>query len=440
MPTINEMYRQAETGGDEVEVVPEFDRGRYYGVADQNAPSVGQMQDHNVSVFAECVRLRAERMAGAITGEMPGQSGFDVKRRLQDGSNEATDRDFPWRVLLRRPNPGWSGFRFWRWMHTVKDLQGHAEAIIERDEMGVPTSLWPVYPDWGTVRKRLDKKGGVDHYVFLFHDNAEEVKIEGRNLIRIEHPDPVQGGETQSLLERAAYELDTELESKEYERNLVKDGRPPSVYIKQDGGRGTVSASTRGQQEDEERMRQGHMGRNAYKVPVLSNAEFASIGLDPSDMQMLEARQMRKDDIFTITGVPPALYAKDPTNANVEAASKIFATKTLQPLAISTASTLTQQLERAFQVEEEGRLTVQAPNVVPVDETEQEQINQQRIKRGVPPQQVMEDQGEDVPEGQEEELARSYLPKGLQPAGQKGLGGLPAMPEDDEDRTAWELM
>jgi len=436
-----------EMGGEDVDVVPDWDQGRYYGIYDRSQPTPKEMRKHNVSVFAQMLQLRAERLAGAITGLMPGQSGFGVIRN-ERAEQVPVEDGHPWRLLIQRPNPGWSVFRFWRWMSLVKDLQGHADAVIERDSAGRPRHLWPLYPSWGRVTKRLDERGAVDVYLYRKTDQADPVRIQPQNMVRLEHPDPVAGGETASLLERGVYELSSEIDSKTYERDFLQDGRPPNVYIKLEGDGGLKVSDRDKDQEESERMQQGYMGTRANKVPILRNGEFASVGIDPDQLQMLESREMRKDDLFTITGIPPALFAKDPTNANVEAAERIFATGTLQPLAIDTAAALTQQLERAFGAEP-GRLQVQAPNMVPTDEKEQSIIHQRQTRNG---HKTLNDiRRENGDEEYDTDLAdQPLVPKGVVPLSMAGMqagqgpdaepGERAALLDDDPDADAWDLM
>lgn len=419
-------------GGGEAEIVPTFSRGTRFGIIDRAEPTNPQIRKHNVGIFAQAIQLRAERLAGAVTGLMPGQSGFDFMRRTR-AEPEPVEEEHPWRQLIRHPNPTWPAFLFWRWMQQVRDFLGHSEAVVERDGAGMPVALWPVNPEWGRVKKVLDEKGATVRYEYDSYQGAGSKAIDLENLLRIEHPDPVDGGGTSSLLERGVYALTSELESKKYEKTFMEDGRPPNVYIKMEGTGELAVADRQGDKEEGERMKQGYMGSRANEVPVLKNADFQSIGLNPEELQMLGAREMRKDEIFTITGTPPALFAKDPTNANVRAAEKIFAKVTLQPMAISTASEVRLQFEQIFRADE-GMLQIQAPNMVPVDKAEQEEINQSRVSRGVPPAQIMEEQGEEIPEGHEEELRQSYIPNSLVPIGRAGMGdGGPPMGEESRD-------
>jgi len=429
--------------GDGPTLVPRFDRGNVLGVSDRSEPTTRQMRKHNVSIFAQALQMRAEKLAGAVTGLLPSVGGFDVLRR-ERGEQMPVEEAHPWRNLIHAPNSSWSAFRFWRWMNLVRDMQGHSEAVIERDSAGRPVGMWPVYPDWGRMRKRLDRKGQVIEYVYDWAEGGTQ-SFEPEDILRLEHPDPVAAGETASLLERGVYELTSEIESKEYEKTFMENGRPPNFYIKLDVDGNLTPAQPEKKQEAGERMRQGHMGSQANNVPVLTGGEFKALSIDPDQLQMLESREMRKDDIFSITGVPPAMMGKDPTNANVQGATRIFATMTLQPLAVDTASEITQQFEKTFRAEE-GRLLIQAPNTVPTDEKEESLIDQRRVRRGVPPGQIMRERGEEIPQEQEEELSRSYIPKGLVPISRAGMvgGGIEEGPPEerelDSDTTAYDFL
>jgi len=73
---------------------------------------------------------------------------------------------------------------------------------------------------------------------------------------------------------------------------------------------------------------------------------------------------------------------------------------------------MTKAFEASFGADP-GVLRVQAPDVTPVDREEQETINEQRVRRGVPPAQVMREQGEDVPDEYAEDLETPRLPSTL---------------------------
>jgi len=180
-------------------------------------------------------------------------------------------------------------------------------------------------------------------------------------------------------------------------------------------------------------VQQRYMGRRANKVPALGNGgEMKTVALSPDDLQMLESRQMNEGRLFTICGVPEALFKSESSNRSTgEAAHWTFAKYTIQPRAVHFASQLTKDLERSFGADP-GVLRVQAPDVTPVDHQEQEAINEARVRRGVPPAQVMREQGEEVPSEYEEDLETPRLPSTLKKisGSAEGVSGEASAPPD----------
>jgi hypothetical protein len=244
---------------------------------------------------------------------------------------------------------------------------------------------------------------------WVYYRGGERVTYEPRDILRISLDDPVRAGETMSLLERGVYELSRELHHNKYEQDFLEDGRPPNVYLSFDN-----DVNVRTNQEAADKVQQRYMGKRANKVPALGNGgEMKTVALSPDDLQMLESRQMNERRLFTICGVPQALYKSESSNRSTgEAAHWTFAKYTIQPRAVHFSSQMTKDFERAFGADP-GALRVQAPDVTPVDREAQESINEARVRRGVPPAQVMREQGETVPEEYAGDLETPRLPSTL---------------------------
>ena len=380
------------------------------GLHDRGRPTERQIRKHNVSLFAKLVHMRADATARAIVGEQ-GQGGFSVQRNVTGGQEEVEPRH-PWKRLLKRPNDAMPAYLFWHWCSRVVDLWGACDLYVEHDRTGTPTALWPIYPEWGEVRPTLGRKGAVQGWIYYRGGQREE--LEARDIVRLALPDVTNPMETESLLERGVYELNRELHHAHYESDFLEEGRPPNVYMSFDG-----SVSVRKNQEAAERMQERHMGKRANKVPALGNGgELKTVALSPDDLQMLESREMTERRLHEITGVPEALFNTESSNrATGEAAHWTFAQYTVQPRAVSLASQMRHGFERAFGADR-GALAVVAPDVTPTDAKEQEDINQRRLKRGVPAAQIMREQGEEVPDEHEEDLETPRLPSTLKPIGQ----------------------
>jgi len=375
------------------------------GLADRQKPTDREIRKHNVSLFGKLVSMRAHATAQAIIG-WQGQDGFQTER-LEAGQFEAVSADQPWQRLIRRPNPDTPPYLFWWWASTVIDLQGAVHFLVEDGPDGQPEALWPIFPEWGEVRPRLGEKGEVTGWVY--YRGGERQTYEARDIVRLRLPDTINMQETQSLLERGVYELDRELHHNQYEKNFLEDGRPPNVYLSFDNDV-NVSAN----QEAADKVQNRSMGNRANKVPALGNGgEMKTVALSPDDLQMLDSRVMNERRLHTICGVPQALFRSESSNRSTgEQAHWTFAKYTIQPRVISLADQQTKGFEQAFRADP-GALRIQAPETTPEDREEQETINDLRVRRGVPPAQIMREQGEEVPDEYEEDLETPRLPSTL---------------------------
>jgi hypothetical protein len=408
--------RQKSARAQDPDVAPVSSRSvtQASGLHDRGRPTERTIRKHNVSLFGKLVHMRADATARAIVGEQ-GEGGFSVQREAQGGAEEV-EPGHPWKRLLRRPNGAMPAYVFWHWASRVVDLWGACDLYVEHDRTGTPSALWPIFPEWGEVRPVLGRKGAVQGWVY--YRGGERDELEARDIVRLSLPDVTNLQETESLLERGIYELNRELHHANYESDFLEEGRPPNVYMTFDG-----SVDVRDNQEAADRMQNRYMGKRANRVPAFGNGgELKSVALSPDDLQMLESREMTERRLHTITGVPEALFKTESSNRSTgEAAHWTLAQYTIQPRAVSLASQMRHGFERAFGADE-GALMVVAPDVTPTDATEQEEINERRLRRGVPAADIMREQGEEVPDEHEEDLETPRLPSTLTPIGSGGEG------------------
>ena len=135
-----------------------------------------------------------------------------------------------------------------------------------------------------------------------------------------------------------------------------------------------------------------------------------------SALKPLEAQGLNHKVIFRVTGILEAYFEKGANRAESEAAERKVMEGTIQPLVNQAAQQLTLAFNLAFGAEP-GQLRVAPPDVAPVSPGEREAINQQRLRRGVPPAVLMEEAGEEVPQSYEDDLSAPHLPSTLAPIG-----------------------
>lgn len=406
--------------------------GGLLGVYDEQK-SEREVEDSLLGTFYACIHIRCHTAATAVTRSAEDR-GWKVMARTGDGVEPA--KDSPWQQLLWRPNSHRSAYRVWYWAFMTRLLYGRASFIVGGDP--VPQSLHEVYKSFGKIEAVEAQDGGVDGYIFHRRSDGGRVSLEPQDVIESVAVHPNSPYEGLSVLDALWDQVQQERHGARYMSQSLREGRPPMFYLKSDQDL-TSEEMTRYGQEFSDKFLQvdrqpDFAARSTVKeVPVLgSGTSMESPSINPDDWQMIESLGLTQEMIHTVTGVPKSLYATEGgSEARDRQAYRTLIRNAVQPDITSMAHELTRGLERAFGAEE-GALVVSAPSAMPKDETMQENINLKRIKRGVPPTQIMEEQGEEVPEGQEE-LDQSFVSSEVQPIGSAGGDSAPTSdPQDNE--------
>ena len=386
-----------------------FGMNNLWGIADQGKPTTQQIKDHLRGKLYACLRIRADAVANAIVGNQH-QDGFQVLRR--SGTDWEPAEGSPWLEILKNPNDARSAYEVWYWMQWAYDLLGVASLLVEDGSRMVPQSIHEIFPSFGEVRPIQSPSGGVDGWVYHRAD-GERIPLEARDIIQVQNTDPTTPFEGKSLLEVLSYQLDQELFADVYSRNTLQKGRPPLLQITFDQGVSPQQAEKFGEKFKKEFM---DKTGDIKGVPVFGNGGKAEgIGIDPKGFQMIEQRELAQKLIHDVTGVPAAMFEQGSNRAEAEQAEKTFMERTVQPLVTRHAAQMTHGFRRSFGAGTD--IKIMAPNVVTLSPKEKEELNKMRIARGVPPAQIMEEQGEEAPEG----LDQPYLPGSLVPADSMGL-------------------
>jgi phage portal protein BeeE len=380
--------------------------GSVFGIFDRRRPSERTVQKSMMGTFAACIRTRAKLFAQVATADLEGP-GFAVERMDGDGW-EPVEGSHPWLGLLRRPNRHRSPYDFWLWVSLARDLHGRATSFIEGDP--VPQSLTEIYSAFGEVRPKPSPDGGVSGYVFHRRDGLD-IDVPAEDVMDIRRVDPTTPYESTGLVESLAAYIGADLGAMEYQARAFEDGRPPLFQVVTDQDV-SPDEQRRFGTEFKRRFMQGD------EVPVMGSGMRAeSLSVDPQQWQMLEAQGLTHRVIYRVTGVPEAYFDSENANrSNSESAERKIRRDTIQPVLNQAAAQLTLSLTRAFGAEP-GVLRVRPPRALQPTPAEREAINEQRLARGVPPAQIMEEEGEALPQGYEDALSRPLVSSRLTPLG-----------------------
>lgn len=382
-----------------------------FGISDRGRPTERNVRRSLRGTFAACVRERAKLTARSAVPDLMSE-GFRVERRTPDGW-ERVEENHPWMQLIQAPNRYRSAYEVWYWVSMAADLYGTASLIVGDDPRGVPEQLLEVYSVFGQIRAKGNRQGGIDGYVY--QRNGTPIRdLEHRDVMQVRRTDPTSPFESTSLLEELMHEVNADRYAATFRESTFKDGRPPLIQLTTDQEVSQKRAKEIGTRWKNEYMQEGG---DVKGVPVGTHGLKAeSISISPDEFQMLESQGLDHDVIFRVTGINSAWLDQGSNRAEAEQAEKRILKGTIQPRLNRIAGQLTTDFRTAF--DPDIPLRVRAPDVRPKDPEQQEAVNAQRIKRGVPRAQIMRENGEDVPDEYEDELETPLRPSTLSPESQ----------------------
>lgn len=342
-------------------------------------------------------------------------------RRGQD-EWEDVGVDHPWVRLLARPNPNIAPLAFWNWAFQAYDAWGHADFLverrtieIERARFRVPAILYPIYPEFGKVRPRINATGTVVGYNYWRVDGQHPVPFELTEILRVERPHPVSPGRTASLLEASAFEIDTELASAIYARDSAQQRGRPDVMLETDE-----------EMDPADLRRLGSDFAKQYAIDRIQRVPISHAGLrikpfvlNQRDMQFIESRTFTQSRLFQIWNQQEGLFSDKANRANADAARYAWALFTIKPTLEGFGNQMEFGLERIFRADPASiRLLMHDP--VPVDAKQQAEIDEIRLRTGrVKPSELRARDGlSDDDEGSDQ----LFISAGLVPLSTAGLG------------------
>lgn len=306
----------------------------------------------------------------------------EVQRISAQNEWDKVEPVHPWVRLMQRPSYNLSPIDLWYWAVQVYDMWGHSEFVIEDTTVAgipVPGALHPMYPEFGTLRPDIGPNGSPKGYIYWRND-GKRIPLELTDVIRLRRPHPVDPRRTASLIEASAYQIDTEVAQTIYGRDQARDqGRPHVILeteaemLEEDMNELSLSFAKR---YDISRLPQ------IKGVPVLSGGLKATpIQLNPRDQQYVQTRMFTEARMFYIWGIHKGLFSENATEANAKAAIFTMARFKFQPDLKVLLSQLEFQFERAFRADP-AALRIAAPNVIPIDQKEQAEIDKVHIESG----------------------------------------------------------
>lgn len=205
-------------------------------------------------------------------------------------------------------------------------LQGKSPWLLVGD--GKPKEIWVVPPANLTIKKK-DSKGYPILFEYGFGNNRQEVPAE--NVLYLRNPKPSDPTEGMSVIEAIRITADTDDYMSRWNKNILLRDMKPSGAVELEG--------TLNEKESKllRKMVEETYGgfENAHRVMILANgAKFNPLLIPPKDLEFVKAREMNRDEILSIFGVPKILLGLESgyNRATAETAERVFAKYTLEPI------------------------------------------------------------------------------------------------------------
>lgn len=250
---------------------------------------------------------------------------FKLYRLKKNGEVEEVD-DHPLLSLLWKFNSRFTAFDSKELIAIYFLIYGYAPLIMMGGEK--PTELWVVPPSNMKIKNK-DEYGYPLSWEYQIGTWKKE--ISARDVLNLWNPNPASPSEGLSVLGAVQTVADIDEYSKKWNKNLMINSARPSVAMEIEGSLTDKEAKIL-----RKRLEETYGGyENAHKVAILTNgAKLSPITIPPKDLEFIAGRQMNRDEIMGIFGVPKILLGLegDYNRATAETAERVFAKYTIEPI------------------------------------------------------------------------------------------------------------
>ena len=240
--------------------------------------------------------------------------------------------------------------------------------------------------------------------------NGDRIPLGVDEIIHDKRANPFNEYRGMSVLEKAAVYVDTEINTATFTLNYIKNNASPSGIL-------NLPEMTKEAFEKFKRQwKEKYEGvNNAGKTAIINGgkADFKAVGATLKDVDQKVTRQMAKEDVLMMLGVPKPLLGMTDENgfgrANVEALELIFAKHTLQPL-MKRLDRIYTQLAKTMV----GEIQITHESPVPQDKEYRHTVNKDLVNVAITVNEVRESLGlKPLPDGDVLATARPEAAKSI---------------------------
>jgi len=302
--------------------------------------------DENVWLNA-AVNLRSEVFA-------------NVEFYMKDKNGEKVT-DHPLLTLLKRPNKYITRFNMMQLVSMHLDLAGNAFWKYEMEGKTI-VQIWPLLPQNVTfIMKKGEFIGG-----YKYNLNGVDVPFKPEEVTHFISPNPNSLLNGSAPVFSAAYAIDTEKQSNNWNYNFFKNGGSVGSILQY---KGTLAKPIKERVKREfDSKHKG--GDKAFKTIILDGGlELREADIKQKDMEFVQLQMTNRDKVIGVYRVPKILLAQYEGGSLAEArtAENIFAKYTMTPVIESFVETLNLDLVPMFEGTQEKGLELAFESIVDED-------------------------------------------------------------------------
>lgn len=233
--------------------------------------------------------------------------------------------EHPFLDLIAKVNPNENGFEMMEKLVLYLELCGNAFIFMAKNDLGVPVEIWSMMPHW--TRIIPDDKEFIKQYEYG-PITPKKILLK-EDVVHFKYPNPKDMYLGWGPLQAAVDSVDTSNYYHRYEQTLLENYARPDFILSTD-----LPITTK--QIDSIKLQWNKLFRgvrNQGKVAVLeSGLKPVSFNFTPREMAFLQGRQISRDEIAAIFGVPKSLIeTKDVNRSNSETGEYVYAKYTILP-------------------------------------------------------------------------------------------------------------
>jgi HK97 family phage portal protein len=248
----------------------------------------------------------------------------------------------PINQLFNNPNENMSRYDFIAATSAYMTLYGEAFWYLVQSvgqSIGtskLPAEIWVLDPRM--MKEVVDEKTGR-LLGWLFNNKVSLTKDE---VLIFKNINPYNQFRGLSPLDAVAIEISADVKAGEYQEKFFENGSVPSMVLETGENDNSTVAELRKIKRLWEQQHQG--SKNASKMGVLRGGmTLKPIGLSQMEMDFINSRQMTRDIILSIFGVPKTIagFTEELNRATSEVQKRLFWQETVKPQLIRISTTLT---------------------------------------------------------------------------------------------------